>query len=84
MTLAGTGNCTAVVRHRAGLACHHDGRAGSTSLLVPTQSVVTKRRQEGTVIVPDNPPETKGKTLEEVQEMWADPAELHRAIHTWR
>jgi MFS transporter, SP family, galactose:H+ symporter len=28
-------------------------------------------------------PETKGKTLEEVQEMWADPAELHRAIHTW-
>jgi MFS transporter, SP family, galactose:H+ symporter len=29
-------------------------------------------------------PETKGKTLEEVQDMWADPAELHRAIHTWR
>jgi SP family galactose:H+ symporter-like MFS transporter len=29
-------------------------------------------------------PETKGKTLEEVQEMWSDPAELHRAIHTWR
>ena len=29
-------------------------------------------------------PETKGKTLEEVQQMWADPAELHRAIHTWR
>jgi MFS family permease len=29
-------------------------------------------------------PETKGKTLEEVQEMWADPAELHRSIHTWR
>ena len=29
-------------------------------------------------------PETKGKTLEEVQDMWADPEELHRAIHTWR
>ena len=29
-------------------------------------------------------PETKGKTLEEVQEMWADPAELHRSVHTWR
>ena len=29
-------------------------------------------------------PETKGKTLEEVQRMWADPAELHRATHTWR
>jgi MFS family permease len=29
-------------------------------------------------------PETKGKTLEEVQEMWADPAELHRSIHPWR
>ena len=25
-------------------------------------------------------PETKGKTLEEVQEMWTDPAELRRAI----
>jgi hypothetical protein len=25
-----------------------------------------------------------GKTLEEVQEMWADPKELHQAIHTWR
>jgi MFS transporter, SP family, galactose:H+ symporter len=29
-------------------------------------------------------PETKGKTLEEVQKMWSDPAELHRAIHTWK
>jgi SP family galactose:H+ symporter-like MFS transporter len=29
-------------------------------------------------------PETKGKTLEEVQKMWSDPAELHRATHTWR
>jgi hypothetical protein len=29
-------------------------------------------------------PETKGKTLEEVQEMWSDPAELHRSIHTWK
>jgi len=29
-------------------------------------------------------PETKGKTLEEVQRMWADPGELHRSIHTWR
>jgi hypothetical protein len=29
-------------------------------------------------------PETKGKTPEEVQEMWADRAEIHRAIHTWR
>ena len=29
-------------------------------------------------------PETKGKTLEEVTEMWSDPAELHRAISTWR
>ncbi len=29
-------------------------------------------------------PETKGKTLEAVQDMWADPEELHRAIHTWR
>jgi MFS transporter, SP family, galactose:H+ symporter len=28
-------------------------------------------------------PETKGKTLEEVQEMWSDPEELHRAISTW-
>jgi hypothetical protein len=28
--------------------------------------------------------ETKGKTLQEVQEMWADPSELHRATHTWR
>lgn len=29
-------------------------------------------------------PETKGKTLEEVQGMWADREELHRAINTWR
>jgi len=29
-------------------------------------------------------PETKVKTLEEVQAMWSDPAELHRAIHTWK
>ena len=29
-------------------------------------------------------PETKGKTLEEVQGMWADRKELHRAINTWR
>jgi len=29
-------------------------------------------------------PETKGKTLEEVQRMWSDPAELYRARHTWR
>jgi sugar porter (SP) family MFS transporter len=29
-------------------------------------------------------PETKGKTLEQVQKMWSDPAELHRAIHTWK
>jgi sugar porter (SP) family MFS transporter len=29
-------------------------------------------------------PETKGMTLEEVQEMWADPGELRRSIHTWR
>jgi SP family galactose:H+ symporter-like MFS transporter len=29
-------------------------------------------------------PETKGKTLEAVSNMWADPAELHRAISTWR
>jgi MFS transporter, SP family, galactose:H+ symporter len=28
-------------------------------------------------------PETKGKTLEQVQEMWSDPEELHRAISTW-
>jgi MFS family permease len=28
-------------------------------------------------------PETKGKTLEEVQEMWGDPDELHRAVTTW-
>ncbi len=28
-------------------------------------------------------PETKGKTLEEVQAMWQDPDELHRAISTW-
>jgi hypothetical protein len=28
-------------------------------------------------------PETKGKTLEEVQEMWSDPEELLRAISTW-
>jgi SP family galactose:H+ symporter-like MFS transporter len=28
-------------------------------------------------------PETKGKTLEEVQEMWGDPEELGRAISTW-
>ena len=28
-------------------------------------------------------PETKGKTLEEVQEMWGDPEELERAISTW-
>jgi MFS transporter, SP family, galactose:H+ symporter len=26
-------------------------------------------------------PETKSKTPEEVQEMWSDRAELHRAIH---
>jgi MFS family permease len=29
-------------------------------------------------------PETKGKTLEEVTDMWSDPAELHRAVSTWR
>jgi MFS transporter, SP family, galactose:H+ symporter len=29
-------------------------------------------------------PETKGKTLEQVQKMWSDPDELHRAIHTWK
>lgn len=29
-------------------------------------------------------PEAKGKTLEEVQRMSSDPAELHRATHTWR
>jgi SP family galactose:H+ symporter-like MFS transporter len=28
-------------------------------------------------------PETKGKTLEEVQEMWSDPEGLERAISTW-
>jgi SP family galactose:H+ symporter-like MFS transporter len=28
-------------------------------------------------------PETKGKTLEEVQVMWQDPEELQRAISTW-
>ncbi len=28
-------------------------------------------------------PETKGKTLEEVQDMWQDPEELERAISTW-
>ena len=28
-------------------------------------------------------PETKGKTLEEVEVMWNDPHELHRAIKTW-
>jgi SP family galactose:H+ symporter-like MFS transporter len=28
-------------------------------------------------------PETKGKTLEEVQEMWNDPEELRQAISTW-
>lgn len=28
-------------------------------------------------------PETKGKTLEEVQSMWSDPEELRRALSTW-
>jgi sugar porter (SP) family MFS transporter len=28
-------------------------------------------------------PETKGKTLEEVQQMWSDPQALHQAIATW-
>jgi MFS transporter, SP family, galactose:H+ symporter len=28
-------------------------------------------------------PETKGKTLEEVQQMWTDPEALHQAITTW-
>jgi hypothetical protein len=29
-------------------------------------------------------PETKVKSLEQVQKIRADPAELHRAIHTWK
>jgi hypothetical protein len=28
-------------------------------------------------------PETKGKTLEEVQLLWSDPHALHRAVSTW-
>jgi sugar porter (SP) family MFS transporter len=28
-------------------------------------------------------PETKGKTLEEVQQMWSDPEALHQAITSW-
>ena len=28
-------------------------------------------------------PETKGKTLEEIQEMWSDPGALHKAVSTW-
>lgn len=28
-------------------------------------------------------PETKGKSLEEVQDMWSDPAELRAAVKTW-
>jgi hypothetical protein len=60
-----------------------DGRAGLT---ISSCREVSGRETEagGTVTVPDNPPETKGKTLEKVHEMWADPAELHRPIHTWK
>jgi Sugar (and other) transporter len=29
-------------------------------------------------------PETKVKSLEQVQKIRADPAELHRAIHSWK
>jgi hypothetical protein len=80
MALAGTGNCAAVGRHAEGLACHHDGRAGLT---ISSCRHVSGRETKA-VGDRDNPPETKGKTLVKVQEMWADPAERHRAIHTWK
>ncbi len=28
-------------------------------------------------------PETKGRTLEEIQEMWSDPDELRQAVSSW-